>query len=60
MPVYQDTDALHLDVLSAIPGRLRVQFERPIETHLHFAHIQGVTECRYNPRIQTLTCRYDE
>ena len=60
MPVYQDTDALHLDVLSAIPGRLRVQFERPIEAHLHFAHIQGVTECRYNPRIQTLTCRYDE
>ena len=58
--MYQDTDALHLDVLSAIPGRLRVQFERPIETHLHFAHIQGVTECRYNPRIQTLTCRYDE
>ena len=58
--MYQDTDALHLDVLSAIPGRLRVQFERPIEAHLHFAHIQGVTECRYNPRIQTLTCRYDE
>lgn len=58
--MYQETDALHLDVLSAIPGRLRVQFERPIEAQGHFARIRGVTECRYNPRIQTLTCRYDE
>ncbi|MFR2459347.1 MAG: hypothetical protein ACLTAO_09330 [Christensenellales bacterium] len=52
--------ALHMEVLSAIPGRIRVQLERPIETDAPFARINGVISCNYNPRIFTLTCLYDQ
>ena len=49
-----------MEVLSAIPGRIRVQLERPIETDAPFARINGVISCNYNPRIFTLTCLYDQ
>ena len=52
--------ALHMEVLSAIPGRIRVQLDRPIETDAPFARINGVISCNYNPRIFTLTCLYDQ
>ena len=54
-----EKDALHLDVLSAIPGRIRVLFEMPVPNEALLARIPGVLESRYNPRIRTLTCRYD-
>ena len=54
-----EKDALHLDVLSAIPGRIRVLFEMPVLNEALLSRIPGVLESRYNPRIRTLTCRYD-
>ncbi len=51
--------ALHMIVLSAIPGRVRVQLERPISSDTPFTRIRGVTSCRYNPRICTLVCTYE-
>lgn len=51
--------ALHMIVLSAIPGRVRVQLERPISTDTPFTRIRGVTSCRYNARIRTLICTYE-
>lgn len=52
--------ALHMEVLSAIPGRIRVQLERPVDTDAPFSRLEGVTSCRYSPRICTLTCTYDQ
>ena len=51
--------ALHLEVLSAMPGRIRFQLEKPIKSDVPFLGIKGVTRCRYNPRIGTLLCEYD-
>ena len=51
--------ALHLDVLCALPGRIRVQLQRPISAVERFEAIPGVLACRYNPRIRTLLCEYD-
>ena len=51
--------ALHFEILHALPGRLRVHLEKPIESHQCFERVRGVIGCRYNPRIQTLLCRYD-
>lgn len=43
--------AVHLTVLSALPGRLRLQLEKPIEGEAIFLSIPGLQSCRYNPRI---------
>lgn len=51
--------ALHFEILHAIPGRLRVQLEKPIASTEAFERVDGVTACRYNPRVQTLLCQYD-
>ena len=51
--------ALHLDVLCALPGRIRVQLQRPISAVERFEAIPGVLAYRYNPRIRTLLCEYD-
>ena len=51
--------AIHLEVLSAISGRIRLQLERPVESDAPFRKIPGVRACRYNPRIRTLLCEYD-
>ncbi len=51
--------ALHFEILHAIPGRLRVHLERPVASQSLFAGLQGVKQCRYNPRLQTLVCEYD-
>ena len=52
--------ALHLEVLSAMPGRIRFQLEKPIKSDVPFLGIKGVTRCHYNPRIGTLLCKYDQ
>jgi len=51
--------ALHFEILHAIPGRLRIHLEKPVASTAAFEGVDGVTLCRYNPRIQTLLCRYD-
>ena len=51
--------AVHLEVLSAIRGRIRIQLERQVESAEPFQKIPGVRACRYNPRIRTLLCEYD-
>lgn len=51
--------AIHLEVLSAIRGRIRLQLERPISSEIPFCSIPGVKACRYTPRIRTLLCEYD-
>lgn len=51
--------ALHFEVMHAIPGRLRIHLEKPITSTEAFEGVDGVTCCRYNPRIQTLLCQYD-
>ena len=51
--------ALHFEVMHAIPGRLRIHLEKPITSTEAFEGVDGVTRCRYNPRIQTLLCQYD-
>ena len=51
--------AIHLEVLSAISGRIRLQLERPVESDAPLRKIPGVRACRYNPRIRTLLCEYD-
>ena len=43
--------ALHVEVLSAIPGRLRLALEKPITSEAPFLKVEGVRACRYNPRI---------
>ena len=52
--------ALHLEVLSAMPGRIRFHLEKPIRSEVPFIGISGVSRCRYNPRIGTLLCEYDQ
>ena len=51
--------ALHFEILHALPGRLRVHLEKPVESPRCFERVRGVIGCHYNPRIQTLLCRYD-
>lgn len=55
----EEHGALHLEVNSAIPGRIRMTLEKPIEDAFPFRAIEGVWSCRYNPRIRTLLCLYD-
>ena len=54
-----ERDALHFEVMHAIPGRLRIHLEKPITSTEAFEGVDGVTRCRYNPRIQTFLCQYD-
>ncbi|MDO5378144.1 MAG: hypothetical protein Q4G52_07410 [Clostridia bacterium] len=56
----EEHGALHLEVISAIPGRIRLTLEKPIENDSPFWAIRGVKTCRYNPRIRTLLCLYDK
>lgn len=56
----EEHGALHLEVVSAMPGRLRLTLEKPIESALPFESIEGMISCRYNPRIRTLLCLYDK
>ena len=51
--------AIHLEVLSAINGRIRLQLERPVASAAPFQRIPGMRGCRYNARIRTLLCEYD-
>ena len=51
--------ALHFEILHALPGRLRVQIEKPIDSEQIFRNVTGVLRCSYNPRIQTLLIEYD-
>ena len=51
--------ALHFEILHALPGRLRAHLEKPVASQRCFEKVPGVLSCRYNPRIQTLLCRYD-
>ena len=51
--------ALHFEILHALPGRLRVQIEKPIDSERIFRNVTGVLRCCYNPKIQTLLIEYD-
>ena len=51
--------ALHFEILHALPGRLRVQIEKPIDSEQIFRKVTGVLRCSYNPKIQTLLIEYD-
>lgn len=44
--------ALHVEVLSAIPGRLRLALEKPITNEVPFLKVEGVRACRYNPAFR--------
>ena len=46
--------ALHLEVLCALPGRLRVRLEKPVDCSKAVAALPGVRECRFNERVGTL------
>ena len=52
--------ALHLEVLCALPGRLRVRLEKPVDCSKAVAALPGVSECRFNERVCTLLCLFDE
>ena len=51
--------ALHFEILHALPGRLRVQIEKPIDSERIFRNVTCVLRCSYNPKIQTLLIEYD-
>ncbi len=54
-----EREAVHLEVLSAIRGRIRLQLERSISSIQPLQRLEGIRFCRYNPRINTLMCEYD-
>ena len=51
--------ALHFEILHALPGRLRIWIEKPVESERIFRNVEGVIRCSYNVRIQTLLVEYD-
>ena len=51
--------AIHLELLSAIRGRIRLQLEKPLQSEEPLRCIPGVLSCRYNARIRTLLCEYN-
>ena len=57
--MHSEQGAIHLEVLSAIRGRIRLQLEKPAASAEAFQKIPGVLGCRYSPRIRTLLCEYD-
>ena len=46
--------ALHLEALCALPGRLRVRLEKPVDCSKAATALPGVRECRFNERVGTL------
>ena len=54
-----EQEAVHLEVLSAIRGRIRLHLERSISSIQPLQRLEGIRSCRYNPRINTLLCEYD-
>ncbi len=54
-----EQEAVHLEVLSAIRGRIRLQLDRSISSIQPLQRLEGIRSCRYNPRINTLLCEYD-
>ena len=57
--MHDNTGALHITVLHATTGRVRLQFEKSVVDPTPFKKIEGVFYARYNPRIRTLVCNYD-
>ena len=57
--MHSEQGATHLEVLSAIRGRIRLQLEAPLSSAAPIMRIAGVLNCRYNDRIRTLLCEYD-
>ena len=57
--MHSEQEAVHLEVLSAIRGRIRLQLERSISSIQPLQRLEGIRFCRYNPRINTLMCEYD-
>ena len=55
----EEKGALHFEVLHAVPGRMRIRLEKPVQSAAVFQSLEGVQSCEYNPRLQTLLCRYD-
>jgi len=55
----EERGALHFEILHALPGRLRVKIEKPVESEQLFRNVTGVLHCSYNPKIQTLLIEYD-
>ena len=55
----EERGALHFEILHALPGRLRVKIEKPVESEQLFRNVTGVIHCSYNPKIQTLLIEYD-
>lgn len=51
--------ALHFVILHTLPGRLRVQIEKPIDSDQIFRNVAGVQRCSYNAKIRTLLIEYD-
>ncbi len=51
--------ALHFEILHALPGRLRVRIEKPVDSDQIFRNVAGVQRCSYNPKIRTLLIEYD-
>lgn len=51
--------ALHFEILHSLPGRLRIQVEKPIDSEKIFRNVAGVLRCSYNPKIRTLLFEYD-
>ncbi len=57
--MHNEQGALHLEVLSAIPGRIRIHLETPVTSLVSFRNVLGVRKVQYNARIQTMLCLYD-
>lgn len=55
----EERGALHFEILHALPGRLRVKIEKPVESEQLFRNVTGVLHCSYNSKIQTLLIEYD-
>ena len=51
--------ALHFEILHALPGRLRVRLEKPVESDEIFRSAPGLLRCSYNQRIRSLLIEYD-
>ena len=58
-PLHNDHQALHVTILHALPGRLRLQYEIPVPGPGLYETINGMTACTYNPVLRTMLCCYD-
>lgn len=58
--MHDNQNALHLTILSSLPGRLRLEFEQAPADPAAFGQIPGMIGYRYNPTIRTLLCLYDQ